>query len=183
MMKVLAEYGVRKQFEMGSPAEPMVTTDASESGGSSRFHLWVLAALLGLATLGVYASTVRNGFVDFDDRDYVTLNEHVKAGLSWQNIKWAFRSIEAANWHPLTWISHMADCQVFGLNPAGHHAVSAALHAMNAVLLFLLMWFTNYARPRPRGETTRAIRQQGPRVAGQLLGRRMAAKRRPPDAS
>jgi len=139
MMKVLAEYGVRKQFEMGSPAEPMVTTDTSESGGSSRFHVWVLAALLGLATLGVYASTVRNGFVDFDDRDYVTLNEHVKAGLSWQNIAWAFRSMEAANWHPLTWISHMADCQVFGLNPAGHHAVSAALHAMNAVLLFLLL--------------------------------------------
>jgi len=77
--------------------------------------------------------------LDFDDRDYVTLNDHVKAGLSRQNIAWAFRSVEAANWHPLTWISHMADCQIFGLNPAGHHAVSAALHAINAVLLFLLL--------------------------------------------
>ena len=124
---------------MGSSAEPMVMADASASGKSSRSHVWVLAALLGLATLGVYASTTRNGFVDFDDRDYVTLNEHVKAGLSWQNIEWAFRSMEAANWHPLTWISHMADCQIFGLNPAGHHAVSATLHAMNAVLLFLLL--------------------------------------------
>jgi protein O-mannosyl-transferase len=138
MMNVPAEIW-RKQIQMGSPAEPMVMADASESGESSRSQVWVLAALLGLATLGVYASTTRNGFVDFDDRDYVTLNEHVKAGLSWQNIEWAFRTIEAANWHPLTWISHMADCQIFGLNPAGHHAVSATLHAMNAVLLFLLL--------------------------------------------
>jgi tetratricopeptide (TPR) repeat protein len=138
MMNVPAEIW-RKHIEMGSSAEPMVMADALESGKSSRSHVWVLAALLGLATLGVYASSIRNGFVDFDDRDYVTLNDHVKAGLSWQNIEWAFRSVEAANWHPLTWISHMADCQIFGLNPAGHHAVSAALHAINAVLLFLLL--------------------------------------------
>src|SRR5713101_4232549 len=60
-------------------------------------------------------------------------------GLSWRNVAWAFRSIDAANWHPLTWISHMADCQFFGLNPTGHHAVSVLLHAINAVLLFLLL--------------------------------------------
>jgi hypothetical protein len=133
MMNVPAEIW-RKHIEMGRLAEPRVMEDASESGKSSRSHVWVLAAPLGLATLGVYASTTRNGFVDFDDRDYVTLNEHVKAGLSWQNIEWAFRSMEAANWHPLTWISHMADCQIFGLNPAAHHAVSAALHECGAVV-------------------------------------------------
>jgi len=150
MMNIPAEIW-RKHIEMGSSAEPMVTADASESGKGSRSHVWVLAALLGLATLGVYASTTRNAFVDFDDRDYVTLNDHVKAGLSWQNIAWAFRSMEAANWHPLTWISHMADCKIFALNPAGHHAVSATLHAMNAVLLFLLLEKATGLRSRSLG--------------------------------
>jgi len=100
---------------------------------------WALAAFLALTVIVVYGRSTRNGFVDFDDGVYVTHNEHVQAGLNWQNVGWAFRSIEAANWHPLTWISHMADFQVFGMHPAGHHAVSVALHAINAVLLFLLL--------------------------------------------
>ncbi len=104
-----------------------------------RLPLWALAALLAVATLAVYYPATHNGFVDFDDGVYITHNEHAQTGLSWRNVEWAFRSIEAANWHPLTWISHMADCQVFGLNPAGHHAVNVLLHAINAVLLFLLL--------------------------------------------
>jgi len=104
-----------------------------------RLPLWALAALLAVATLAVYYPATHNRFVDFDDGVYVTHNEHVQTGLSWRNVEWAFRSIEAANWHPLTWISHMADCQVFGLNTAGHHAVNVMLHAINAVLLFLLL--------------------------------------------
>jgi protein O-mannosyl-transferase len=107
--------------------------------GNLDVPVWALAALLGLATLTVYYPATRDGFVDFDDGVYVTHNEHVQAGLNWQNVGWAFRSIEAANWHPLTWISHMADCQFFGLNATGHHAVSLTLHAINAVLLFLLL--------------------------------------------
>jgi protein O-mannosyl-transferase len=105
----------------------------------ARVPVWALATFLAIATLAVYATTLRNAFVDFDDRDYVTENAHVKAGLTAQNMVWAFRSIEAANWHPLTWISHMADVQFFGLNPAGHHTISIALHAINVVLLFLLL--------------------------------------------
>jgi tetratricopeptide (TPR) repeat protein len=105
----------------------------------SRIPTWVLAAALLAGTVGVYAAALQNGFVDFDDRVYVTNNVHVQAGLSWANLGWAFRSIEAANWHPLTWISHMADCQVFGLNPLGHHAVSVLLHGVNVVMLFLLL--------------------------------------------
>jgi protein O-mannosyl-transferase len=113
---------------------------AAGVGGSNwRAPVWALAALLAVTTIAVYSPATRNGFVDFDDGVYVTHNEHVIAGFSWRNVEWAFRSIEAANWHPLTWISHMADCQVFGLNPAGHHAVSVALHAINAMLLFLLL--------------------------------------------
>ena len=104
-----------------------------------RFPIAVMATGLFATTLLAYYSTIRNAFVDFDDPAYVTQNEHVRTGLSWANIRWALQSTEAANWHPLTWVSHMLDCQLFGLNAAGHHAVSAGLHAVNAVLLFLLL--------------------------------------------
>ena len=117
--------------------ETIATTSLADARW--RLPLWALAALLAAATLAVYYPATHNGFVDFDDGVYITHNEHVQAGLSWRNVEWAFRSIEAANWHPLTWISHMADCQAFGLNPAGHHAVNVMLHAINAVLLFLLL--------------------------------------------
>ena len=116
--------------------KPVVARDVAVD---ARVPIWAMAMLLAVVTLGVYAVTVRNGFVDFDDRDYVTGNEHVRTGLSWRNVEWAFRSTESANWHPVTWISHMADCQLFGLNPAGHHGVSLLLHAINAVLLFFLL--------------------------------------------
>jgi Flp pilus assembly protein TadD len=114
-------------------------TAAHVGDGKPRMPVWMLAALLAVATLAVYYPAIRNGFVDFDDPLYVTQNQRVQAGLNWRNVAWAFRSIDAANWHPLTWISHMADWQFFALNPTGHHAVSVLLHAINAVLLFLLL--------------------------------------------
>ena len=124
---------------MEGSAELRKTMAESVPRARSWVPVWALAALLAGVTLGVYAPAIRNGFVDFDDRDYVTSNSRVRSGLSWANVEWAFRSTEAANWHPVTWISHMADCQVFGLNPAGHHAVNVVLHAINVVLLFLLL--------------------------------------------
>jgi len=114
-------------------------TAAQVALGQFAVPVWMLAALLAVATLAVYYPATGNSFVDFDDPLYVTQNPHVQAGLSWRNVAWAFRSMDAANWHPLTWISHMADCQFFALNPTGHHAVSVLLHALNAVLLFLLL--------------------------------------------
>ena len=98
-----------------------------------------LALFLALATFAVYAPTLRNGFVEFDDPAYVTANAHVQQGLTLHNLEWAFTSFDEANWHPLTWLSHMADVQFFGLSPAGHHATSILLHAINAVFLFLLL--------------------------------------------
>src|ERR1039458_2267012 len=80
-----------------------------------------VAFALALVTLLLYLPVLHNGFVNYDDPDYITNNPHVQAGLTWPGIVWAFRSTEASNWHPLTWISHMADCQLFGVNPAGHH--------------------------------------------------------------
>jgi tetratricopeptide (TPR) repeat protein len=96
----------------------------------------VLGVLLFLAVAGVFIPAVSHGFITYDDPVYVTENAHVKAGLTASGIAWAFTSKEASNWHPLTWISHMADCQLYGLQPWGHHLTSVLLHALNASLLF-----------------------------------------------
>ena len=98
-----------------------------------------VAFALAVVTLLIYLPVLHNGFVNYDDPDYITNNPHVQAGLTWPGIVWAFRSTEASNWHPLTWISHMADCQLFGVNPAGHHLVNVLFHTANTVLLFLLL--------------------------------------------
>jgi Flp pilus assembly protein TadD len=94
-----------------------------------------LCLLVGIAFFPV----LRNGFADVDDPDYVTANAHVRAGLTAGGAVWAFTTTEAANWHPLTWLSHMADVAVFGLDPRGHHATSVALHAASTALLFLAL--------------------------------------------
>jgi len=100
----------------------------------------ILAVLLALGTAAVYAPAMRNGFVNLDDPDYVTRNPHVLAGLTWADIRWALgSSYPSSNWHPLTWISHMADVQMYGRNPAGHHLTSVLLHVLGVVLLFLLI--------------------------------------------
>ena len=104
--------------------------------------------LLGVATIALYSPVAGHAFLIFDDHDYVTANPHIREGLSWNTVKWAFSSTAAANWHPLTWLSHALDCQLFGLNPAGHHLDSVFIHALNAMLLFLLLVrLTRRARP------------------------------------
>lgn len=95
-----------------------------------------IVATLFVATLLLYARALNNDFVNYDDPDYVTSNAHVKAGLTAAGVKWAMTSGEASNWHPLTWISHMIDVSLFGMNPRGHHATSVLLHALNAALAF-----------------------------------------------
>ena len=92
-----------------------------------------------LLTLAFYNPVVHNGFTNMDDDTYITANAHVRAGLTWSTVTWAFTSFDAANWHPLTWLSHALDCEVFKLNPAGHHYLNVALHGVNALLLFLLL--------------------------------------------
>ncbi len=103
-----------------------------------RKALWGCLLLLGLA-LGTYLPVVNNDFVSFDDPDYVTANWRVQQGLSWQNFTWAFSTAAAANWHPLTWLSHMLDCQLFGLGAWGHHLTSVLLHTLNTILVFLVL--------------------------------------------
>ena len=96
----------------------------------------VLAVIVAALAAAGFWPVVRNGFAGYDDNEYVTENPRVHTGLTSENVRWAFTAVHANNWHPLTWISHQADSTVFGLNPAGHHAVSLAFHVANAVLLF-----------------------------------------------
>jgi tetratricopeptide (TPR) repeat protein len=99
----------------------------------------VIGLVLALVTLLLYLPVRTHGFVNYDDPDYVTENQNVKNGLTWPDIKWAFTTGHASNWHPITWLSHMADCELFRLNPGGHHLVNVLFHAANAVLLFALL--------------------------------------------
>ena len=99
----------------------------------------VLSLLLALLALLLYNPVTQYGFVNFDDPGYVTGNPHVRAGLTWQTVQWAFSSTEQANWHPLTWLSHAFDYQLFHLKAAGHHYDSVLLHALCVVLLFLFL--------------------------------------------
>ncbi|MGH7957340.1 MAG: tetratricopeptide repeat protein, partial [Opitutaceae bacterium] len=97
-----------------------------------------ICVVLFVGTCVIFSRATGNEFVNYDDPDYVTANAHVKAGLSVAGLEWAFQSGEASNWHPLTWMSHMLDVSLFGGNPRGHHASSVILHALNAVLAFLV---------------------------------------------
>lgn len=99
----------------------------------------ILCLLLVLATLALYNPVTRAPFLNYDDDVYVADNLQVRAGLSWNTVVWAFHSSEASNWHPITWLSHALDCQIFGLNPAGPHSINVLLHAANVVLLFLIL--------------------------------------------
>ena len=99
----------------------------------------LIGLLLFLGTLALYYPALQNGFVNYDDPNYVTSNWHVQQGLTSRGVAWAFTATAEANWHPLTWLSHMLDVQSFGLGAAGHHAQSILWHALNVVLLFLLL--------------------------------------------
>jgi protein O-mannosyl-transferase len=94
---------------------------------------------LGIVTASLYWPVHQNEFIILDDPDYLTTNPQVKAGITSETICWAFTQYYAGNWHPLTWISHMLDCQLFGLNPGMHHLVNAAFHVANSLMLFLLL--------------------------------------------
>jgi tetratricopeptide (TPR) repeat protein len=98
-----------------------------------------IGVALGLVTLALYAPVLGHAFVNYDDELYVTSNPIVRQGWTWQGFIWSWTTGCASNWHPLTWLSHLTDCSLFGLHPAGHHATSALLHAANSVLLFLLL--------------------------------------------
>lgn len=98
----------------------------------------IAAGLLLLVAIA-YGGATRNGFVAYDDGVYVSDNPHVRSGLSGGSVAWAFTTFENSNWHPLTWLSHMADVEMFGLDAGRHHVTSVVLHAASSILLFLLL--------------------------------------------
>jgi Flp pilus assembly protein TadD len=122
------------------PSFPSSLLSALISGRALWFSLGLIAV-----NLVVYASLSHHDFIGFDDPGYVTQNPHVSSGLSRENVLWAFTSGYFANWHPLTWLSHMLDVQIFGMNAGSHHLVSLFLHIGATVLLFGLLHRTTGA--------------------------------------
>ena len=97
----------------------------------------IICVLLGVLILAVYWKVQYHEFVNYDDGRYITENKHIR-DFSKENFIWAFTSSYAANWHPITWLSHMLDIRLYGLNPKGHHLTSLILHIANSLLLFLV---------------------------------------------
>ena len=118
------------------------TRASSGNPGIGLNDRWIVPGLcLFLATLVwlVFGQTIHHQFINLDDGAYVFKNPQVSRGLTSEGIIWAFTQSHAANWHPLTWLSHMVDCQLYGLSPGGHHLTNVLLHAANAILLFLVL--------------------------------------------
>ena len=105
-----------------------------------RFRLDVIICVfLVLATLIVYRGIQHYTFINYDDPSYVTENLHIKTGLSSENLQWAIRATHSFNWHPLTWLSHMLDVELYGLDAGGHHLTNVLFHIANTLLLFILL--------------------------------------------
>src|SRR5213080_1493370 len=105
----------------------------------SPWALFGISIFLLAITWAVFGQTFGHQFINYDDPLYVLDNAHVRAGLTWRGILWAFTHVHSQNWHPLTTISHMLDCQLFGVNPGAHHLVNVFFHSIAAVLLFILL--------------------------------------------
>jgi len=99
----------------------------------------LVAAALALATAAAFGPALGGRFLNYDDNLYVTANPAVRSGLSGDTVKWAFTTLYAGNWHPVTWLSHALDATLHGDNPAGHHLTSLIIHVANTVLLFFLL--------------------------------------------
>jgi protein O-mannosyl-transferase len=129
---------LNRDSQESCPEDPGAAFQRQDSG-AAKARPRLIGLLLALITLLAYLPVARDGFVNYDDQDYVTDNTMVQKGLTPAAIRWAFTTSHASNWHPLTWLSHMADCELFGLNPGAHHVVNALFHAANAALLFALL--------------------------------------------
>jgi len=108
---------------------------------SSRRHVLILLTSLFLIVviLAAFEQVRTCAFINLDDNVYVTDNRHIQDGLTIQGVTWAFTTIHGGHWHPLTWLSHMLDCQLYGLKPSGHHLTNLAFHIANTLLLFLVL--------------------------------------------
>ena len=104
-----------------------------------RWTIFCICLFLAIITWAVFGQTLKYDFVNYDDNSYVYENDEIKSGLTFHGIAWAFTHIHSGNWHPLTSIAHMVDCQLFGLKAGGHHFTNVALHTTAVILLFLVL--------------------------------------------
>src|SRR6266508_1994538 len=105
----------------------------------TRRRTFLACLVLSCLTLATFWPVTRHDFIIYDDPDYVSENPHVQGGLNWKSVAWAFGTSHTGNWHPLTWLSHMLDCQVFWLKPGYPHLTNVLFHAANTLLLFLVL--------------------------------------------
>ena len=105
----------------------------------SKYKVILICIFLAGATLAAYWQVLHSDFVNLDDPVYVTENQHVNTGFTWENIRWAFSVGKVAYWHPLTWVSHIMDCQLYGLRPGLHHLTNLIIHIVNSLLLFAVL--------------------------------------------
>src|SRR5438105_11476956 len=126
----------------GKRARTVRGAAAQQSGSrvnNDRIAVGMVCLALIVNVWVIFGRSLGYGFVNHDDQEYVYENPVVKSGLSFQGIRWAFTHVHAGNWHPLTTVSHMLDCQLYGLHPWGHHFTNVLLHGLAAVLLFFAL--------------------------------------------
>jgi Flp pilus assembly protein TadD len=130
-----------RTFRNNIAAQPMTTQTMPAPAFLARpLHRTIIfCLLLILGTFTIYFPALHNDFVNYDDNHYILENSHIQAGLNWKTIRWATTAYYESNWHPVTWISHAADISFFHFNPGMHHAINILLHALNAVLLFVVL--------------------------------------------
>src|SRR5882724_477097 len=144
----MAKRTAQKRKALGFTAGNERTPKAFEVSRVTTFERPDLLILLGLAivTFGIYAQVIGHRFITFDDPTYIKDNPMVNRGVTLAGLAWAFTTFYAGNWHPLTWIAHMIDGQLFGVIAGGHLLVNALIHAANTLLLFWFLLRTTHAR-------------------------------------
>jgi tetratricopeptide (TPR) repeat protein len=123
---------------IGGNMLPVLSNTSFDKGHRQR-SIAVVCLVLVIVTLVVYMQTGNHEFISLDDPSYVTGNRHVTSGLTGNDILWAFTSVDVFNWHPITWLSHMTDARLYGMNPRGHHLTSVGIHTVSAVLLLFIL--------------------------------------------
>ena len=128
----------KKLRKQGQQSQPDLT---KVKAAKQRSLHWTIATcvVLVVCTLAVYWQVINHDFINFDDGPYVTENAQVQSGLTLHGLQWAFTTTHTTNWHPLTWLSHMLDVELYGMEPGGHHVTGLLFHLLNTVLLFLLL--------------------------------------------
>ena len=139
ILRRMAKTGKRQQRSRQSRSVAAKPDAAPPTSPLSAIAIAALAVALAAAVFATYWPIRHHGAIPFDDPAYVTENEHVLAGLRWPGVRWAFTTVHAHNWHPLTWLSHMLDVELFGLELGRHHLVSVTLHAAAAALLLVFL--------------------------------------------